>query len=179
MDSAVVANTYLLVFRVIHVLAAIAWGGSVFLMVVYLQPTAAAIAPAGAPFMAELLGRRRLVNGILGLAAATIVGGAFLYWHDWQATGSFSDWVTSTFGAWLTVGAVASILAFLIGLFVTRPAVSRMLALGAQMAQAGGPPAPEQAAEMQAIQARMKNAARTSFALIVVAAFTMATARYW
>lgn len=172
-------SLYLIVFRVVHVLAAIAWGGAVFLMVVYLQPTAAAIAPAGAPFMAELLGRRKLVNGILGLAATTIVGGAFLYWHDWQATGSFGDWVTSTFGGWMTLGAVAAILAFLIGLFVTRPNVARMLALGARIAQAGGPPPPELAAEMQAVQARMRSAARTSFALIVVAAFAMATARYW
>jgi uncharacterized membrane protein len=174
-----VASTYLLVFRVVHILAAIAWGGAVFMMVVYLQPTAAAIAPAGTPFMTELLGRRKLVNGILAVAATSIVGGAFLYWHDWQATGSFGDWISSPFGGWMTIGAAAAILAFLIGLFVTRPNVGRMLALGAQIAQAGGAPAPEQAAQMQAIQARMKNAARTSFALIVVAAFAMSTARYW
>lgn len=173
------ASVYLIVFRVVHILAAVAWGGAVFLMVVYLQPASASIAPAGAPLMNELLGRRKLVNGILGLAATTIVGGGFLYWHDWQTTGSFADWITSTFGAWITIGTAAAILAFLIGLFVTRPNVGRMLALGAQIAQGGGPPAPEQAAQMQAIQGRMKNAARTSFALIVVAAFAMATARYW
>jgi hypothetical protein len=177
----VVAETsvYLIVFRTIHILAGIAWGGAVFLFVVFVSPSAAAIAPAGAPFMRELLVRRRLVDVLLGLATTTIVGGAFLYWHDWDVTGSLGDWIGSSFGAWLTVGMVAAIVAFAIGLLVTRPTVQRMLALGAAIAQAGGEPTPEQGREMQAVQRRLTVAARTSLALIVVAAFTMATARYW
>jgi hypothetical protein len=175
----IAASVYEIVFRTVHILGAVTWGGAVFMMVVYIQPTSAAIAPAGAPFMRELLGRRRLVDGILMIAATTIVGGAFLYWHDWQLTGSFGDWVSSTFGAWLTVGTVAAIAAFLIGLLVTRPTILRMLALGARIAELGGPPPPELGAELAAVQARAKVAARASLALIAVAAFAMATARYW
>ena len=33
-------SIYMIVFRVIHVLLAIAWGGAMFLLVVFLQPTA-------------------------------------------------------------------------------------------------------------------------------------------
>ena len=172
-------SVYLIVFRIVHVMAAIAWGGAVFLFVLYVQPSVAAIAPAGAPFVRELLGRRRVVDVMLTLAATTIVGGAFLYWHDWQVTGSFGDWIGGSFGLWLTVGTVAAIIAFLIGLFVTRPNARRMLALGAKIAEAGGQPTPDQAAEMRATQGRLKVAARTSLGLIAVAAFTMATARYW
>ncbi len=51
-------SIYLIVFRVLHVLFAIAWGGAVFLMVFFLQPTAKAIGPAAGPFMRELLGTR-------------------------------------------------------------------------------------------------------------------------
>lgn len=173
------ASAYLIVFRIVHILAAIAWGGAVFLLVLYVQPSVAAIAPAGAPFMRELLGRRRTIDAILMLAATTIVGGGFLYWHHWQAFGSLGDWVGSTFGAWLTVGTIAAVLAFLIGLLVTRPSAQRMLALGARIAEAGGTPTPEQAEEIRTTQARMKVAARTSLGLIGIAAFTMATARYW
>jgi hypothetical protein len=170
---------YLIVFRVVHIVASIAWGGAVFLFVVYVQPSAAAIAPAGAPFLRELLAKRRMVDGILAIAATSILGGAFLYWHDWDVSGSFGDWVGSTYGAWLTVGALAALTAFAIGLIVTRPSVMRMLALGAMIAQAGGDPTPEQGAQMQAIQGRLKVAARVSLGLIGVAAFAMATARYW
>jgi uncharacterized membrane protein len=173
------AGVYMIVFRIVHILAGIAWAGSVFLFVLFVQPSVAAIAPAGAPFMRELLAKRRMVDGILTLASTTILGGAFLYWHDWQQTGSFGDWVGSTYGAWLTVGAVAALGAFAIGVRVTRPNVHRMLAHGAQIADGGGPPTPEQAEEMQATQARLKVAARVSLGLVGVAAFTMATARYW
>jgi hypothetical protein len=172
-------SVYLIVFRIVHVIAAIMWGGAVFLFVMFVQPSAAATAPASAPFMRELLAKRRVTDVLVTLGATTIVAGGFLYWHDWQVTGSFGDWVSSTFGLWMTIGAVAALLAFGIGVTVTRPNVKRMLALGGQIAQAGGEPAPELARAMQATQARLRRAARTSLALIGVAAFAMATARYW
>ena len=172
-------SIYLIVFRVVHILGAIAWGGAIFLFVVFVQPSAAAIAPAGAPLVRQLLGPRRMVDWIVRIASATILGGAFLYWHDWQAYGSLGDFLGSAFGLSLTIGALAALLAFGIGLAVTRPNVERMLALGAQIAQGGGEPTAEQAQEMQATQARLKMAARVSLGLIAVAAFEMATARYW
>jgi uncharacterized membrane protein len=101
----VAASVYLIVFRIVHILAGVAWGGSAFFLVVFVQPSAAAIGPVAGPFMQELLGRRKLVNAILGMAGFTIVGGAFLYWHDWQAYGSLGDWVGSRFGLGVTIGA--------------------------------------------------------------------------
>jgi uncharacterized membrane protein len=173
------ASVYLIVFRIVHILAGVAWGGSVFLLVVYVQPSAAAIGPVAGPFMQELLGRRKLVNAILGMAGFTIVGGAFLYWHDWQAYGSLGDWVGSRFGLAITIGALASIVAFLIGLFGTKPGVDRLMALVQQAADAGGGPPPDMAREIQELQARLRVLARTSLAFIAVAVLAMATARYW
>jgi uncharacterized membrane protein len=171
-------SVYMLLFRLVHIAAGVAWAGSVFLLVVFVQPSAAAIAPAGAPFMAELLGKRRLVDRIIGMGSATVAGGLFLYWHDWQAYGSLGDWVGSSFGAGITIGTVAAIAALAIGVMGTRPNVMRVLALGRQMGEAGGP-TPEQAAEMARLQGRLKVLARTSLALIGVAVISMATARYW
>jgi uncharacterized membrane protein len=79
-------SVYLIVFRILHIMAAIAWGGSVFLLVIFLNPTAKAVGPAGAPFMRELLSTRRLVDWLLRIAGIAIVAGGFLYWHDQQAT---------------------------------------------------------------------------------------------
>jgi hypothetical protein len=79
----------------------------------------------------------------------------------------------------LTAGAVAALAAFSIGLFVTRPRVGRVLSLGRQVAESGGPPSPEVAAEMQRLQATLKVAGRTALALLTVAVLAMATARYW
>src|ERR671928_134857 len=66
---------------------------------------------ASAPFLRELLGPRRMVDRIIGLATATIVGGAFLYWHDWHAYGGLRTFVSSAFGAVLTAGAISALLA--------------------------------------------------------------------
>ncbi len=172
-------SVYLIVFRAVHILGAVAWGGSAYLLVVYVQPSVASIAPAGAPFMRELLGRRKLIDGILLLGGITVVGGLFLYWHDWHAYGGLGDFLGSAFGLSLTIGAVAAIGALAVGGSVTKPNARRMLALGGQIAQGGGEPSAEQARELQAIQGRLKAAARTSLVLIVIAAFEMATARYW
>jgi uncharacterized membrane protein len=171
-------SAYLTVFRIAHILAGIAWGGSVYLLVLYIQPTSAGLGPAAAPFMTELLGKRRLVDGIIGLGSATVIGGLFLYWHDWDVYGSFGDWIGSRFGAAITVGAVSAILALGFGIFGTRPNVQRLLALGRQAAAAGGPPSPELAQEIARTQWLLKIFARVSFGLIAVAALAMATGRY-
>ena len=172
------ADWFMVVFRIVHILSGVLWVGSVFLFVVYVQPSVAAIAPAGAPFMAELLGKRRLVDRIIALAVVTIAAGLVLYWHDWHQYPSFSDWIRSHFGATLTVGMLGAIAALVIGLAVTRPSVERLLALGRQVAESGAPPTPEVGAEMGAIQGRLKVAARVSLGLLIVVVLAMATARY-
>ena len=174
----IASNLYMAVFRIAHILAGIVWVGSAFLFVFYLQPSAAAVGPAGAPFMAELLGKRRLTDGILMAGATAVVAGLFIYWHDWQLYGSFSDWIGSTFGLVLTVGALASIVALAIGVFGTRPNVRRLLILGRQVAESGGPPSPEIGAEIGQIQGRLKVFARVGLALLVFAVLAMSTARY-
>jgi hypothetical protein len=173
------AAVYMILFRVVHILAGVAWGGSVFLFVVFLQPSAAAIGPAAAPFVGELLGRRKLVDAILWIAAFTIAGGLFLYWHDMQLAGGLGDWVGSRKGFVLTVGAVAAVAAFLIGLFGTKPRLDSVLALNREAAQAGGPPTPERAAEIGRLQSQLRMLARTSLALIGVSVLAMSTAEYW
>jgi uncharacterized membrane protein len=171
-------SAYMLVFRIVHIGAAVAWVGSVFMLVVFVQPAAAAVAPASAPFMAELLGVRRLVDRLLMIASVAIAGGAFLYWHDWHTYPSFGDWITSPFGVVLTIGALFAIAAISVGGSITKPAVERLLTLGRQAAESGGP-SPEMAAQIGALQARLKAVARLQLGLLAVTVFAMATARYW
>ena len=172
-------SIYMVVFRVIHVLLAIAWGGTVFLLVFFLQPTAKAIGPAAGPFMRELLGTRRLVDWVLRIAGATIVAGGFLYWRDMQLYGGLGDFLGMAIGLWLTIGAVAALIAFGIGMFATRPTLQRMLALGGQIAQAGEGAPPELMQELVAVQAKGRSLAKMNFAFVAIAAFAMSTARYW
>ena len=173
------ASTYMLVFRTLHILGGIAWGGSIFLMVFFLQPAAKAVGPAAGPFMRELLATRKLLDVVLGLAATTIVAGGFLYWNNVDIAGSIGDLLDTSYGVALTLGAVSALIAFGIGWFATRPAVKRTLALGGQIAQAGDQPPPELVQELQATQAKARTLAKVNFTFVALAAFFMATARYW
>jgi uncharacterized membrane protein len=172
-------STYMLVFRVLHILGAIAWAGSVFLLVLFIQPAAKTVGPAAGPFMRELLTTRRLIDWILRLAGITIVSGAFLYWHDWEATGSLGDFLGTSFGLWLTIGAIAALVAVGIGAFATKPIMGRSLEVGGRIAQAGDPPPGEMVHELQTLQARGRTLAKWNLLFIAIAAFAMSTARYW
>lgn len=171
-------SAYLIVFRILHVVAGVAWGGAVFLFVVFVQPSAAALGPGrrplhAAPWTAEareqdpgargVHHRRRDVPVLAQLAA------------DWKPGRLGGD----RFGLGLTIGSVAAIVAFLIGLLGTKPGVDRLMALLPQAAAAGGAPPPQLVQEIQRTQARLRVLARTTLAFVTAAVLTMATARYW
>jgi uncharacterized membrane protein len=176
------AEWFYIIFRIFHIGAGIAWVGSVYFLVVFVQPASAAIGPEAAPFMNELLGARKLVDRIIALAAVTILAGLILYLKDMDLAGGFGDWIGTARGVVFTIGGVAAILAVAIGIFGTRPAVQRLLAVGRQVGQAsqgGGVPPPELAAEVAVLQGKLRGFARASFGLLVVAVLAMSTARYW
>jgi len=175
----IATSWFFVIFRLIHILAGVAWAGGVFLFVVFVQPSAAAVGPAAGPMMGQLLSVRKLVDRLLMLAATTIAAGLVLYIKLWSEHGSFGDWVGSSYGAGLTIGMIAAIAAASSGLFGTRPNVQRLLALQGQIAASGGPPTPEQAAEVASLQGKLKTLARVGLGLLVIAVAMMATARYW
>jgi len=175
----VATSTYLIVFRIVHILAGVAWAGSSFLFVGFIGPAASEIGPAAGPLMANLVEKRKVTNVIEGTASFTVLAGLFLYWHDWHAVGSFGDWIGTRFGLVLTIGGVAAIIAFFLGTFGIKPSVERMVALGGEMAASGGPPAPELMGEMQQLQGRLKVIGQADLAFLAIAILGMATARYW
>ena len=119
-------DTSLVILRLVHIVTGVIWVGSLFVVVVFVQPSAAALGPAGAPFMSELR-RRRFVDVVFIDALFTIAAGSFLYWHDWHTYPSFGDWIGSNFGAALTVGALLAISAIVIAGLVTRPTIGGSL----------------------------------------------------
>lgn len=173
------ASAYMIVFRLIHIIAGTIWVGSLALVVLFIQPAGKTLGPAAGPFTMEVLGRRRLPAFLLGAGAVTIVAGGFLYWHDWQASGSLSDWVSTSYGFVLTIGAAGALVAWLIGAFGVRPTIAKTLALAGSIASGPQPPPPERGAELQALQLQGRRLAIAVFTLLVFAVLAMATARYW
>jgi uncharacterized membrane protein len=170
-------DTSMVVLRIVHIVTGVIWVGSLFVVVVFVQPSAGALGAAGAPFMSELR-RRRFVDVVFVDALFTIAAGSFLYWHDWHTYASFGDWLGSGFGATLTAGALLATSAILVAALVTRPTIVRLVALGKQVAGSGGPPALVPADRIGALQRRLVVAERVSFGLAVLAVAAMASARY-
>ena len=106
-----------------------------------------------------------------------LVAGLGLYW---VTSGGLSlVWVTSGPGLGFTLGSLAALAAFGIGFFGIRPRAERIGALGAAIGAAGGPPTPEQGAEMGRLDAEIHGYERWDVSLLVLSLALMATARYW
>jgi ribose/xylose/arabinose/galactoside ABC-type transport system permease subunit len=173
----IAANAFWIIFRFIHVVAAILWVGSAFAIFVFVEPTAQAFGPEGGRFMGSMVEKRKVPQVITGLSGLTVLGGIVVYLK--ASSGLDSDWISSGPGIGFTIGAVAGIAAFVLGLVAIAPTVKRMSALGEEIQSTGGPPRPEQAATMQHLSERFKALGKTDLVLILIAAATMATARYW
>jgi hypothetical protein len=169
-------DTYMVVLRIVHIVAGAFWVGAVFLMIGFIAPTGRELGPPAGPFLAHLAGKKRVTEAILTAAGLTIVAGLLMYWR--VSSGLDLDWIGSATGLALTIGAICGIVAFVIGLTVVRPTTTATLALGREVAEGGGTPTPEQSARMQALQARGKATGRALVPLLVIAVAAMASARY-
>jgi hypothetical protein len=168
-------DTYMVVLRIVHILAGVFWVGAAFTVILFIQPTAREVGPAAGPFMSHLAGSKRLVDFVLGAAGLTVLAGLLMYWR--VSDGLDPDWIGSAPGISLTVGALCAIAALAIGGSIVRPGIMATLAIGREVAASGGGPTPEQAAQMQAIQRRSIAAGKAIVPLLIVAVTGMAAAR--
>ena len=171
------SDAYMVFLRIVHIATGVTWVGSLFVVVTFVQPSAATLGPAGASFMSEHR-RRRFVDVVFIDALFTVAAGLFLDWRDRHQHPSFGDWIGSSFGASLTVGALLAIAGLGVAASVTRPTIGRLVSLGRQVAESGGAPMPEASARIGALQRRLVVAERVSFSLVLLAVVFMASARY-
>jgi len=169
-------TTITIVLRLIHILAGAFWVGAIIFMTVFLMPTLRAIGPAGGPVMQQLVQVRRLPIYMMGAPLLTVLSGVTLYWRD--SNGIDSAWLHSGTGRMFGLGGLLAIVAVVLGMTIVSPSAKRMGALAAAIQGAGRPPSPEQVAEVQQLQSRLSGFMAVVMVLVVLAAATMAIARY-
>ena len=169
-------DPFLLIVRIVHIFAGVFWVGAALTFFGFVQPTAKALGPDSQRFMQHISKKRRFPIVIAVAAALTIIAGALLYWRD--SGGLQLAWITSLSGLDFTLGAIAAIIAFLIGMLVVGPSVDRLGALGQEIATAGSPPTTVQREELARIDRTLSTAARAIMVLLTLAVVSMATARY-
>lgn len=165
-----------LTLRALHVLAGSLWVGAAVLNAVFVIPSIMAAGPAGGQVMRVMAQVRRLPVFMNVIMFTTLLSGIVLYWVS--SSGFQWAWISSGSGMAFTFGAVLALVTAGIGQWVTVPTVKRLGQLGAAVAASGGPPSPQQAAEMAALQRTLLGAAQMGTLLVVAAALFMAVARY-
>ena len=154
------------ILRLVHIVVGGFWAGAAILLGWIITPTAREIGPAAAPLIQGLI-RRRLTAILLGSGAVTVLAGIWL-WALRPPT--FQIWQ----GYALATGALAAVVALLVGFSFQRPTTHKIKDLGAAIATAGGPPTAEQGAEMARLQGRMAGYANILAYLFAIALAGMA-----
>lgn len=160
--------------RLIHITTAIFWGGALLFVNIVLAPAMTALGPDGSKVMQELV-RRGYFEKIFGAGILTIATGLYMIWVD--SAGFNGAWFGTHFGQAISTGMLAAIIGFLMGVFLIRPGVYRMLAVGGEMARATEADRPALLEKLAAERARFMPMAATATLLLVVAMVSMALAR--
>ncbi len=169
-------NTVTVFLRVIHILCGVYWAGTLFFVATLLQPSVAEAGPEVGKVVQALI-RRRFLEVVPAMAILTILSGIELYR---RASGGFTPaWIGSRPGMTLTVGGLAALIAFAIGMSVMRPAAKRIGPL-AQSAQQMPEGAEREArlADVQRLRRRSTLSGRWVAGLLAIAVIAMAIARY-
>jgi heme A synthase len=169
-------DTYMVVLRIVHILAGTFWVGAAVVVFGFLQPAAREVGPAASPLMAHLAQKKRLPDIVLGAAGITILAGLLMYWR--VTDGLDADRIGSAYGIAITIGALAAIAAVALGASIVRPSMLAAGAIGQEVAASGGPPTPEQSAKIQALQDRVRATGKVIIPLLVFATAAMASASH-
>lgn len=171
-------NIYILILlRIVHVIASILWAGAAVVYLFFVKPSVKSIGPAGPQFMQYLAERRKYPVFMMTTSLLTVLAGSVLYWIS--SGGLNAAWIRTGTGVGFTIGALAALVAFLVGGFGIGPRSAAIGTLGGQIARSGMPPTPEQMHSIQALEKKLAMAENLDFIMLAIAMLTMATARYW
>ncbi len=155
--------------RLIHILSAIFWMGSTLFIGLILEPAVDDLGPEGGKLMQKLAGGA-LNRAMSAAGLLTILSGLGMYVSH---SGGFDPAVMFAERLPLTLGALAGFAALLVGLLVQGPASKRLNALGRQIATQGGPPTPEQAAQIVALRNTLSRGGKLETILMLLAVLGM------
>jgi uncharacterized membrane protein len=174
----IASSPFLLVFRFIHIIAGALWFGSAFLFALFIGPAAAKVGPASQPLMHVAIKERKAATVITSLAIIAVSAGWIMWLYHANRAG-LSAWWDLTEAKVLLLGGILATIAMFEGLHGIGRNIEKLVDLGDGVAASGGPPSPEQGAEMQRLGMAIEKASKIDLLLLVLAEACMATARYW
>jgi uncharacterized membrane protein len=153
-----------ILLRLVHIVSGGVWVGMVVFTTAFLMPALGDVGPDAGKVMAALA-KRRIMTVMPLLAILTIGSGIWLMIR-------FSDGgaaMRSPMGRLLGVGALAAIIAFVLGLTIVRPTMTKLAALGAD---------PTKRDEIARLRQRAGTVNQIVAILLLISLTAMAVARY-
>ena len=157
----------LIVLRFLHIFFGALWVGMLFFTTFFVAPAAAEVGPEGGKLMQALA--RRKVMVIMPLFALITLGSGF-WLFDILAGGDHGALMRTPMGKAYAWGATFSLLGFLLGFTVMRPAMMKVQKLSADPVQ--------NAAEIQRLRKRGSAVGTVVAVLLLATLALMAVARY-
>jgi len=168
---------YLIVLRFVHVIASVCWAGGGFVTYLFIEPTAKDLEPAGMQFLQHMVGKRRFNMFMVINSTLTVLSGALLLWHS--TSGNLVSYMNTGPGLGFALGSLVGVAVYFVGMFGVGPRAGKLAKIGEAIQIAGGPPSPEQVAEIQKLDKEMTMYSKIDFWLVALSLALMATARYW
>ena len=166
---------FLIILRLVHILAGAFWVGAALLLTFFISPTVNATQDAGKRFMGHFMGKTKFNLVMWTSVLLTVIAGSILYWFD--SNGFRSAWMHSGPGIGYGVAAGFAFLGLIVGVFQNRNS-NALAVLGGQIQAQGSPPSPEQAAELQKIGKALDTGGKLNAVFLILATIGMAIARY-
>ena len=165
----------MIIARLVHVLGGIFWVGAMIFAMRFLVPSIAEAGPEGGKVMTGIM-RRGYTQAMAAAGALVILSGLYLYWR--VSAGFNHAFLESGPGHAYAFGGIFAIVGYTIGLTVTRPAMTKAIALSQSAMNSTGADRDAMQSEAQALRARGARWGKVVMWLLILAAVTMAVGRY-
>lgn len=167
----------LIILRLLHISTGVFWAGATIYLALFIAPAVQASGQEGSKFMQQLSKTRKLPVVMTIMATLNVICGVWLMWK--LSSGFQSPYMSSKHGIILSFGGTLAIIAYLEGIFVTRPTVIKLSRLGGAIAKAGGPPTLEQAQLLMAYRKKIFRANNFVATLLAITVIAMSIVRYF
>ncbi len=161
-------NSTMVVLRLIHILSGVLWAGGSYIMTGFISVSAKEVGEESKAFMQHFTLKGNFVNAMVVSGTLTVLAGLSMYWILFRGI-SFS----SSTSIALSLGAVFGLLAFLNGYFGLKGNTDKMKKVVGEISAAGGPPSPEQIAQIASIQEALAKAGAAQIVLITLSLIGM------
>lgn len=168
-------NFLMISMRIIHIFSAVFWAGASFFMISFVTPSVIATGAEGQKFMQQLAFRTRFSTVMMAVAILTVLSGMVMYWKIFEFRLSA---LANGYGLMLTLGAIAGFFGFLTGYFMQNRTTEKMKAVSISIAASGGPPSPEQQAEMKSLSDTVLRGSQITSVFLALALLGMSIAQY-